>query len=325
MKKIIITRNVKLTDDVLSRLKELAEISVSSDDTDETLMFEIKNADTIIVGPRPYITRKLIEAAPNLKHIARVGVGLDSIDIKAASENDIYVTNTPGVAAVSVAEFTMSMLLSLAKNVHLCDRAVKNGEWDSRIEILQDNIELNGKTHGIVGMGRIGRYVALRCKGFGMNVVYYKRNRDHEFETSRGVKYAHFETLLKESDTISLHLPLTEETLYLFDTEEFSMMKNTALLINQSRGKVVNEDALVEALKNGLIGGYATDVYDNEPPDPNSPLLGFRNVISTPHLGGSTRESRIRSSEMIFDVVSSVFQGKVPKNTVNQEIVKNES
>ena len=152
------------------------------------------------------------------------------------------------------------------------------------------NIELRGKTHGIVGLGKIGRRVAMMCKGFGMRVLYFKRNRDLEFEQSSGVGYAPFQVLLKECDSISLHLPLTKETANLFDSPQFNLMKKTALLINQARGKVVNEEALVQALKEGTLGGYASDVYESEPPDPKSELLSFKNVVVSPHLAGGTRK-----------------------------------
>jgi lactate dehydrogenase-like 2-hydroxyacid dehydrogenase len=249
-------------------------------------------------------------------------VGLDSIDVEAATERGILVTNTPEVTADSVAEFTMSLLLSLAKNIPRCDRAVREGEWNERFELMsRANIELNGKIHGIVGLGRIGRRVAVRCKAFGMSILYFKRHRDLEFEESGGGEYVAFDTLIKESDTISLHLPLTNETTNLFDRPQFESMKRTALLINQARGKVVNEEALVQALKAGNIGGYATDVYENEPPDPKSELLKLNNVVVSPHLGGGTRESLLRLSMAAVEDVVRVIRGDMPKNLVNKEVL----
>ena len=321
-KKIVITRNAMLTEEALDTLRDLARVIVLPDDSEETLLSELKDTNTIIIGPRPYITRELIEATNTLQHVARVGVGLDSIDITAATSQGVFVTNTPGVTSDSVAEFTVTLLLSLAKNIPRCNRSVKNGHWDERDDLLLDHIELKGKTHGIVGMGRIGKKVATRCKAFGMNIIYYKRTRDLEFEKTAKVTYVPFETLLKESDSISLHLPLSEETLNLIDMPEFLSMKKTTLLVNQARGKVVNETALVQALKQGLIGGYATDVYEKEPPAPDSELLGFKNVIATPHLAGSTRESRARSAEMILVDVSLVMQGEIPINLANPEVLR---
>lgn len=321
-KKIVITRNAMLTEEVLDTLRVLARVIVLPDDSEETLLSELKDTNTIIIGPRPYITRELIETANALRHVARLGVGLDSIDIQAATNQGVFVTNTPGVTSDSVAEFTVTLLLSLAKNIPRCDRSVKDNRWDERDDLLLDHIELKGKTHGIVGMGRIGKKVATRCKAFGMNIIYYKRTRDLEFEKPAKVTYVPFEILLKKSDSISLHLPLSEETLNLIDTAEFLLMKKTTLLVNQARGKVVNETALVQILKQELIGGYATDVYEKEPPAPDSELLGFKNVITTPHLAGSTRESRARSAEIILEDVSLVMRGETPINLINPEVCR---
>ena len=321
-KKIVITHNAMLTEEALDKFRDLARVIILPDDSEETLLSELNDAITIIIGPRPYITRELIEATNTLRHIARVGVGLDSIDITAATNHGVFVTNTPGVTSDSVAEFTMSLLLSLAKNIPRCDRSVKNGHWDERDDLLLNHIELKGKTHGIVGMGRIGKKVATRCIAFGMNIIYYKRTRDLEFEKTAKVTYVPFKTILRESDSISLHLPLSKETLNLIDMPEFLSMKKTTLLVNQARGKVVNETALVQALKKGLIGGYATDVYENEPPALDSELLGFKNVITTPHLAGATRESRARSAEMILEDVSLVMRGEMPINLTNPEVLR---
>jgi lactate dehydrogenase-like 2-hydroxyacid dehydrogenase len=208
-KKIVITRNAMLTEEVLNTLRVLARVIVLPDDSEETLLSELKDTNTIIIGPRPYITRELIEAANVLRHVARVGVGLDSIDIPTATNQGVFVTNTPGVTSDSVAEFTVTLLLSLAKNIPRCDRSVKDSRWDERDDLLLDHIELKGKTHGIVGMGSIGKKVATRCKAFGMNIIYFKRTRDLEFEKTAKVTYVPFETLLKKSDSISLHLPLS--------------------------------------------------------------------------------------------------------------------
>ena len=318
------TRNVRIAEEGLLKMEKSARLAVPVDEAETTLISELQDADTLIIGPRPFITRKIIESSPNLKHIARVGVGLDNIDLQSATLHNVFVTNTPGVTSDSVAEFTMALLLSLSKNIPGCNQAVKSGHWTDRFNLLRDNIELNNKTHGIVGLGIIGKKVAIRCKAFGMKILYYKRNRDFAFEQAEKATYVPFDQLLRESDTISLHLPLTEDTLNMFAEHQFYLMKETALLINQSRGKVVNEIDLVRALQNKVIGGYATDVFEHEPPDPASELLSFHNVIVSPHLGGSTRESRTRSARMIAADVLKVFQGAPPINLVNQELLDNQ-
>lgn len=321
-RKIVVTFGSGIVEKALLMMKEVAQVVVTRDDSEAALLAEARDADAILVGPMPGVTRSLIESAGRLRHIARVGVGVDSVDIDAATERGIIVTNAPEVTADSVAEFTVSLLLSLAKNIPRCDRAVKEGRWDERVELMEINIELRGKTHGIVGLGKIGRRVAIMCKGFGMRVLYFKRNRDLEFEQSAGVGYAPFQALLKECDSISLHLPLTKETANLFDSMQFKSMKKTALLINQARGKVVNEEALVQALKEGTLGGYASDVYESEPPDPKSELLGFKNVVVSPHLAGGTREARQRVSMAVVGDVLKVLQGHEPENLVNRAVLQ---
>ena len=324
-RKIVVTFGSGIVEQALAMMKEVAQVAVTRDDSEAALLAEARDADAILVGPMPSVTRSLIESAGRLRHIARVGVGVDSVDIEAATERGILVTNAPEVTADSVAEFTVSLLLSLAKNIPRCDRAVKEGRWDERVELMGTNIELRGKTHGIVGLGKIGRRVAIMCKGFGMRVLYFKRNRDLEFEQSSGVEYEPFQALLKECDSISLHLPLTKETANLFDSPQFKSMKKTALLVNQARGKVVNEEALVQALKEGTLGGYASDVYESEPPDPKSELLRFKNVVVSPHLAGGTREARQRVSMAVAGDVLKVLQGHEPENLVNRAVLQRKS
>jgi D-3-phosphoglycerate dehydrogenase len=321
-RKIVVTFGSGIVEQGLSMMREVAQVKVTRDDSEAALLAECEDAEAILVGPMPSVNRNLIESARRLRHIARVGVGIDSVDVEAATERGIIVTNAPEVTADSVAEFTVSLLLSLAKNIPRCDRAVKEGRWNERVELMGANIELRGKTHGIVGLGKIGSRVAVMCKGFGMRVLYYKRNRDSEVERSLGIEYAPFETLLRESDSISLHLPLTSETKNLFVGSRFGSMKRTALLINQARGKVVNEEALAQALREGKIGGYATDVYEMEPPDPKSELLSFKNVVVTPHLAGGTLESRRRVSTAVVEDVLKVMRGETPKNLVNREVLQ---
>lgn len=325
MKKIVLSHAVKtlhMTEEALAMMREVAQVSVPCDNSDAMLHAEVRDANAVVIDNKTSITRSLIESAGRLKHIARTGVGVDTIDIQAATEHGIIVTNMSGLTADSVAEFTMSLLLGLAKNIPRCDRVVREGNWDERRQLGHENIELNRKTHGIVGMGRIGRRVAVRCQGFGMRVIYHKRNRDLEFEKTAGVKYTTFEALLKESDSISLHLPLTDETTNLFDRPQFESMKRTALLINQARGKVVNEAALVQAMRENLIGGYGTDVYENEPPDPKSELFTLKNVVVSPHVGGVTRESQLRYPIMVAEELRRVLRGDIPKNVVNREVLK---
>jgi D-3-phosphoglycerate dehydrogenase len=325
MKKIVVLAGFQLAEKALTLMREVAEVVVIRDLIEDAPLAAVRDADAILAGASLYLNRRLIESAKNLRHIARVGVGVDRIDLKAASEFGVIVTNTPEVSADPVAEFTMALLLSLAKNIPVYDGVVRNGQWNEKSRLGLVNRELNGKIHGVVGLGRIGRRVAVRCKAFGMHVLYYKRTRDMESEETLGVKYAPFEVLVKEADSISLHLPLTDETTNLFDKAQFESMKNTALLINQARGKVVNEDALARALNEGKIGGYATDVYAHEPPDPKSELLKLKNTVFTPHSGGSSPESHLRLSMAAAEEVLRVMRGDQPKNLINKEVLPRKS
>ena len=320
--KIVLAPRFEPGEEALALMRGVARVTVLEDDSETALLEALRDADTLLVGIEPRVTRRLIESAPRLKHIARQGVGVDIVDVQAATDHGIFVTNVPDVTSDSVAEFAMTLLLSLAKNLIRCERAVKEGRWEERLELIRSNIELSGKTHGIIGLGRIGSRVALRCQAFGMRVLYYKRNRDRAFEEATGVQYKPLETLIRESDSISLHLPLTKETTNLIDTPQFESMKRTVLLINHSRGAVVNEKALIRALGEGRIGGYGTDVYDGEPPDPTSELFRFRNVVASPHLGGGTREARARANMMVAGDVVMVIRGEIPRNLVNREVLQ---
>ncbi len=322
MKKILVAHRFEPGEEALAIMRGVGQVVVLENDSEELLLREIRDADTLLVGISPRVTPELIAAAPRLKHVARQGVGVDIVDLSAATERGILVTNVPDVTSDSVAEFALALLLSLAKNIIHCDAAVKGGQWERRRELIRANLELNNKTHGIVGLGRIGKRVAARCQAFGMQVLYYKRNRDFDFERSSEVTYAPFETLLQESDSISLHLPLTPETTNLIDTPQFEMMKRNVLLVNHSRGTIVNEQALIQALEDGTVGGYATDVYEQEPPDPAGKLLSFPNVIASPHLGGGTIEARGRANRMVAEDVANVIRGLAPRNLVNKEVLE---
>ena len=319
--KVVIAHKVEMVEEGISMLREVAEVVIPQDGSEETLLAAVADADSLIVGINPPVPRRVIEAATRLKHIGRMGVGVDSVDLKAATEHGVMVANVPDVTSDTVAEFTVTLLLSLARNIPRCDRAVREDRWHDRLDLIRINTELFGKTHGLVGMGRIGSRVAGRLKAFGMRVIYHKRTRDTEVEKSLGVEYVPFDRLLKEADTISLHTPLTEQTRNLLARPQFEAMKRTVLLVNQSRGKVVNEQALIEALREGLIGGYATDVYDSEPLDSRSELLTFGNVVLSPHLAGGTKESRVRTAVTIARDAISVLQGRTPKNLVNREVL----
>ena len=320
--KVVILHDVFFFDEALAAMQEVATVTIMHNDSREALLAEVADADAIAVGPGTFVDRHVIDSAACLKLIARIGVGVDRIDLQAATERGVFVTNNPASTADTVSEFTVALLLGLAKNIPSGDRAVKEGQWVAgKQRATYGNIELRGKTHGVVGMGAIGSRVAAVCKALGMKVLYFRRTRNAHLERLLGVEYAPFDKLIRESDTISIHTPLTDETRNLFDTPQFEAMKRTALLINQSRGQVVNEKALLRALKEGKIGGYATDVYEKEPPDPNSELIKLKNVIVAPHVGGLSREAGVRYSMNIAEAVIAIAKGAVPNNLVNRGVL----
>lgn len=317
--KILVPFGFALEEEAVAAMRQAAEVVAPRDGSQEALLSEARDATTILAASNSRIDRAVIESAPLLRHIARGGVGVDGIDLAAATEHGIFVTNTPELTVDSVSELTVALLLGLARNIPRCDRAIKEDNWYEKGKLARTSFELNGKTHGIVGMGKIGSRVAVVCRALGMKVLYFKRTRDRDLERFLGVEYAPFERLIRECDSISLHCPLTEETRNLFDKPQFESMKKTALLINQSRGDVVNEGALLKALKENRIAGYATDVYRREPPDPRDELFKLPNVVATPHVGGQTREARLRSQMAVAETMVEVMGGGIPKNLVNRE------
>ena len=265
-------------------------------------------------------TGEMMDAFPKLKIISNYAVGFDNIDIKAATEKGIVVTNTTSdVVNEAVAEFTWAMIFALAKQIISADTFAKRGfykGWQPNI-FLGHN--LTGKTLGIVGLGRIGTMVALRAQGFGMKVLYYNRDRVQDRERELGVEYREMDQLLSESDFVSLHVPLVDETRHLINAEKLGLAKHGSYLINTSRGGVVDEQALVEALKSGKLAGAALDVHENEPAM-NPELMQMENVILTPHIASATVEVREKMTEQAVGAILKTLAGEMPETIVNKEV-----
>ena len=274
---------------------------------------KIKGVDGYIAG-LDEITAKAIEAADKLRVISRYGAGVDNIDIEAATKRKIVVTNTPGANTEAVADLTFGLILAVARNIPQADRSTKRGEWRKFF-----GRAVNNKTLGIVGMGRIGKAVTRRAKGFGMRIVYWDCRREINIEKEMQAEYVELKTLLKKSDFVSLHLTLTKETRGLIGKEELKLMKPTAFLINTARGPIVDEDALYECLKDKVIAGAAVDVYSNQPPK-DSPLLSLDNIITTPHMGAYTYESIMNMGMMSVRNVINVLNKTRPKYVVNPQV-----
>jgi len=279
----------------------------------------VKGADAILCLIVDKITKEVIEAAgENLKIIANFGVGFDNIDVEWAKSKGILVTNTPSeLSSRAVAEFTIGLIFTLLKRIVEGDEFCRRGDmggWKPEI-FLGENLE--GKTLGIVGLGRIGCLVAKMARAFGLRVIYNKRNRDFEMEKEFGLEYMSLENLLREADIVSLHVPLTLETRHLIDEKALNLMKDDAYLINTSRGPVVDETALVECLKKGKLAGAALDVYEYEP-EINPELCGLPNVVLTPHIASSIREVRDDMAIMAAKNIVEALNGRQPPNLVSK-------
>lgn len=289
----------------------------------EKLIEKVKDKDGLLCLLTDKIDAEVMDAAPNLKVVSTYSVGFDHIDIEAATKRGIYVTHTPGVLTDAVAEFTVGLLLAITRRIVEADAVVKNGKWDKPWNpFFLTGPELKGKTLGIIGLGRIGRAVAKKVKGFEMRVIYYDVYRNEKAEKELGVEYVDLETLLKTSDFISLHVPLLKETYHMIGEKELKLMKPTAFLINTARGAVVDTDALVKALKEGWIAGAALDVFEQEPLPPDHPLTKLDNVILAPHIASATIEARQRMAELAANNLVAVLKGEMPPALVNKEVLK---
>lgn len=275
--------------------------------TDELLSI-VKDYQVILVRSRTKITREVIQAASNAKIIARAGVGLDNIEVTAAEDKGIRVINAPEAAINAVSELTVGYMISLARSIPLADSEMKRGKW------IKKNLmgtELSGKYLGIVGVGNIGRNVGRIAKALRMNLIGYDPYPiDRDYIKEVGLIVTDLNTLVQSADFITCHVPLLEETKHLFDAELISNMKSTAYIINASRGGVIDETALYNALCNGSIAGAALDVFETEPPL-NNPLIGLSNVICTPHIGAQTKESQELTSIVIAEKIIQIIRGVI--------------
>lgn len=264
----------------------------------------------------------LFDQAPNLKVVANCAVGYDNIDLDAATRRGIMVTNTPGVLTDSTADIAFALMLAVCRRVVEGDRQVRDGQFKHFAPFLFLGQDISGKVLGIIGMGRIGQAVAKRGKGFGMPILYSSRTRlSPEKEASMGARYADMQTVLKEADILSIHVPLTEKTLHLIDAEALRTMKPSAVLINTARGPVIDEAALLVALREKWIGGAGLDVYEKEPVLTPG-LTDCTNAVLLPHIGSATIETRTRMASLAVDNLLAGLTGKIPPNCLNQEVFK---
>jgi glyoxylate reductase len=323
--KVYVTR--QLFDEAIEILEEHAEVEVYEGVDDaiprELLLEKVADVEGLLPLLTERIDAEVMDAAEGLKVISNYAVGYNNIDVAAATERGIYVTNTPGILTDTTADCAFALLMAVARRIPEADRHVKEGgwihAWGPRMFVGTD---VHGKTLGIIGLGRIGSAIARRAKGFDMNVIYYDEHRRRDLERELGVQYAPLKELLTESDYVSLHVPLTASTRHMIGKRELTMMKETAFLINTSRGPVVDEDALYKALRDGDIAGAGLDVFEREPLSPDSPLKGLDNAVITPHIASASVETRTKMATTAAINLVSVLQGREPPNLVNPEVLK---
>lgn len=326
--RLFITR--ELPGGAIEKLKNYYEVEVWDKPTPpprDILLSKVRDVDALGCLLTDKIDKELMDNSPRLRIIAQYAVGYDNIDVNYATARGIYVTNTPGVLTDATADLTFALILAVARRIVEAHNFVVSGKWwESKVAwhpSMMLGIELSGKTIGIIGMGRIGKAVAKRALGFGMNVVYYDRTRLSEIEEKElKAKYLPLEELFRVSDIVTVHVPLTQDTRYMIREEHFRLMKNTAIFINTSRGGVVKTEDLVKALENKWIYGAGLDVFEEEPLPANHPLTKLSNVVLTPHIGSATWESRTAMADAVAENLIAFYQGKIPPNLVNPDVVK---
>lgn len=321
MAKIYVTR--KIPESGINKLKEKGyEIDINPEDkvlSKEELLEALKQKeyDAVLCLLTDKIDGEVFDAAPNAKIFANYAVGFNNIDLNAAKEKGKMISNTPGVLTETVAEYTFTLLLAIAHRVVEADRFTRAGNYKGWAPMLLLGTDLSKKTLGIVGLGRIGSRVADHAvKGFGMRVLYYDIKRNEEFENETGAEFREsVDGVMKDADFVSVHVPLLDSTKGLINKERFAVMKPTAFFVNTSRGQVVDESALVEALKNKTIKGAAIDVYENEP-ELAPGLAELDNVIITPHIASATEETRSKMSDLAAENIIAALEGNTPPNLV---------
>ncbi|PKG30929.1 2-hydroxyacid dehydrogenase [Cytobacillus horneckiae] len=310
--RIFISR--KLPDEVIAPLKENYDVKMwDKEDRPipyEELVKEVKDADALLTTLSENVNKELLTAGNKLKIVANMAVGYDNVDISSAKDLGITITNTPDVLTESTADLAFALLLATARRMIEASEYVKNGDWKSWSPLLLAGHDVHRKTIGIVGMGSIGKVVAKRATGFDMNILYYNRSRKQDAEDELGAKYVDFDELLAQSDFIVCLTPLTEETKDMFTREAFKKMKQTAVFVNASRGPVVNEKDLYDALVSGEIAGAGLDVFVNEPIDADHPLLKLKQVVAMPHIGSATGETRNKMMKLCVENIEAVLSNK---------------
>ena len=320
--KVFITRRLPPID--LEPLHQIADVETWTERQPppySVLLDKVKGIDGLLCLLTDSIDKQLIETGKSLKVIGQMAVGYDNIDISTATARGIPVGNTPGVLTNATADLTWALLMAAARRIVEAERFVKAGQWQTWEPTLLLGADFTGSTLGIIGLGRIGQAVARRARGFDLRILYYSRHRqDSALEQSLGVEYAELETLLSESDFVTLHTSLSAETYHLISDRQLQLMKSSAILINTARGAIVDVRALYQALNTKQIAGAALDVTDPEPIPLDSPLLTLDNVIITPHIGSASEQTRAKMAQMAVNNLIAGLEARKLPNCVNPEV-----
>jgi glyoxylate reductase len=321
MFKVFVTRAIP--EEGLNLLRKYCEVEVSPYDrmlTKEELLEKVQGKNAVITQLTDKVDKEFFEAAKDVKIVANYAVGFDNIDLEEATKRGVYITNTPDVLTNATAELAWALLFATARRVVESDKFMRSGKFQGWAPMLFLGKGVTGKTLGIIGAGRIGQAFAKMAKGFDMKILYTARSPKKEFEEETGAQYVDLDTLLKESDFVSIHVPLTPETRHLIGEKELKLMKKSAILINTGRGPVVDEKALVKALKNKDIYAAGLDVYEREPMFEEE-LAQLDNVVMLPHIGSATEEARRDMSILVAQNIIDVIEGRVPRTLVNKDVL----
>lgn len=311
---------VLVADDIavagLAALTEMTEVELvfKTGLPEDALVEEIRDADALLVRSQTKVTERILNTAEHLKVVGRAGVGVDNIDVKAATRRGIVVVNAPDGNTISAAEHTMAMMLASARNLPQAHMSVREGEWNRKAFL---GVELRGKTLGIVGFGRIGTDVARRAQAFGMEIFAYDPFLTPERAQQLGVKAGSFEEVIQAADVITVHTPLIKETRHLLDAAAFQHMKDGVRIVNCARGGIIDESALAKALQSGKVASAALDVYEEEPLPADHPLRSFTNVVFTPHIAASTEEAQESVAVIVAEEVARILRDEPFYNAVN--------
>jgi glyoxylate reductase len=322
--KVFVTRELP-GDDALPPLQAQAEVAVWAEDSPpphEEIVRRAADADALLTMLTDRIDAAVLEAGTRLRVVANMAVGYDNVDVPAATERGILVTNTPGVLTETTADLAWALLMAAARRVAEGDRLTRSGGWKAWHPSFLLGRDVHGATLGIVGLGQIGQAMARRARGFDMRLLYHTRTRRREVEAELGLEWVELERLLRESDFVSLHVFLSPQTRHLIGERELALMKPTAILVNTARGPVVDQRALYRALREGRIAAAGLDVAEEEPIPVDDPLLTLDNVTITPHVGSASVATRGKMAATAVENVLAVLRGEPPPNCVNPEAAR---